>query len=290
MKRIAILGCENSHAKNFLGFIKNDKKYEDIEVVGVFSEDENAARALNEAFGVPILSSYGEAVGKIDGLMITARHGDRHYEYAKPYIASGIPMFIDKPITISESEALTLMRECRDFGVRLTGGSSCVHSEWVQSLKAARENNKDGATLGGLVRCPLSLKSVYGGFFFYAEHLVGITSEIFGSYPNSVKAFLNKNVLNVTFRYDDYDVTGVYTDENYSCYYAMRISEKHVDGREFPITADCYKTELDEFCSLLYGGEQKRSYRDFIAPVFVMNAINRSLTQNREVKVKKYEL
>ena len=90
--------------------------------------------------------------------------------------------------------------------------------------------------------------------------------------------------------YDDYDVTGVYTDENYSCYYAMRISEKHVDGREFPITADCYKTELDEFCSLLYGGEQKISYRDFIAPVFVMNAINRSLTQNREVKVKKYEL
>lgn len=292
MKRIAILGCENSHANTFLGFIKNNEKYRNVEVVGVYSHDETASHKLNETFGVPVLASYDEAVGKVDGLIVTARHGDNHYKYAKPYIDSGIPMFIDKPITINENEAIEFMQQCKAAGVKVTGGSSCVHNDWVQTLKKERENNVDGATLGGYVRCPISLKSPNGGFFFYAQHLVGVTSEIFGSYPKSVKAFLNDKKLTVIFRYENYDVTGLFCDENYSCYYAMRVSEHHVNGNEFPITGDspCFLAEFDEFYSLLCGGEQKISYKDFIAPVFVMNAINRSLADNCEVTVRGYEV
>ena len=103
MKKIAILGCENSHANTFLKFIKENKEFSDIEVIGVYSKDREASEKLRETFGVAILDDYTDAVGKIDGLVITARHGDDHYKYAKPYIASGIPMFIDKPITINEA-------------------------------------------------------------------------------------------------------------------------------------------------------------------------------------------
>ena len=39
MYKIAILGCENSHANSFLDFIIKDKLYTDIEVVGVYSDD-----------------------------------------------------------------------------------------------------------------------------------------------------------------------------------------------------------------------------------------------------------
>ena len=71
MKKIAILGCENSHANTFLGFIKDDVKYKDVEVVGVYSHDENASRKLNETFGVPVLSSYDDVVGRVDGIIVT---------------------------------------------------------------------------------------------------------------------------------------------------------------------------------------------------------------------------
>ena len=84
MKKIAILGCENSHANSFLDFILNNEKYKDIEVVGVYSNEPEASKKLNEKFGVNILENYTDAVGKIDGLIITARHGDLHYEYSKP--------------------------------------------------------------------------------------------------------------------------------------------------------------------------------------------------------------
>ena len=81
MYRIAILGCENSHADAFLKLIITEKLYTDIEVVGVFSEDAEAAAKLNEKYGVYVGASYDEFVGKVDGLMITARHGANHYKY-----------------------------------------------------------------------------------------------------------------------------------------------------------------------------------------------------------------
>ena len=117
MKKIAILGCENSHADAFLKAIRENEEFGNIEVVGVYSVELEEAQKLQEKYGVAILSDYADAVGKVDGVVITARHGDNHYKYAKPYIESGIPMFIDKPITNSEEEAVTFMRALRDGGV-----------------------------------------------------------------------------------------------------------------------------------------------------------------------------
>lgn len=291
MKKIVILGCENSHADTFLDFIKNDPKYSDVEVVGVHSEDEGAADKLKEKFGVKVLSSYDEAVGKVDGVIITARRGGDHYRFAKPYIASGVPMFIDKPVTISEAEAIEMVKDFEKNGVRMTGGSSCVHVDFVRELKRDRETDFGGKTLGGFVRCPVSLNNDYGGFYFYCEHLIGITSTIFGFYPESVKAFENDGKITVVFRYKDYDVTGLFVDGNY-IYYAMRCSVDGVQGSEFPITGEspCFRAEFDEFYDLLNGGKQKKSYSDFIAPVFVMNAVKRSMDGGKEEKVIKFEL
>ncbi len=291
MKKIVILGCENSHADTFLGFIKNDPKFADLEVSGVYSDEEAAAKKLAEKYGVKIMNSFDEAVGKVDGVVVTARHGDNHYKYAAPYIKTGVPMFIDKPISVSEVDALRLVRECKAAGVKLTGGSTCVHDEFVQKLKREREENFNGKTLSGFVRCPVNLKNNYGDFFFYSEHLVGILSTIFGFYPESVKAYENGGAITVVFRYKDYDVTGLYVDKN-NLYYAMRVAENGVHGEELSITENnpCFKIEFSEFYGLLNGKEQRRSYEDFIAPVFVLNAIKKSLDAGEEIRVEKFEI
>jgi hypothetical protein len=43
--------------------------------------------------------------------------------------------------------------------------------------------------------------------------------------------------------------------------------------------------EFDEFCDLLRGGEQKQPYSEFIAPVAVLCAIDRSLASGKEESV-----
>lgn len=285
MYKVAILGCENSHANAFIDIVYNKKLVDNVEFVGVFSDELEAMKKLNEKYGVPMMERYDELVGKIDGLIITARHGDNHYKYAKPYIESGIPMFIDKPITITEAEAVEFMNDLKAHNVKITGGSSCVHAEGVTGLKAQIDSGEYGPVFGGFVRAPIHMENAYGGYFFYAQHLVQIMSAIFGYYPKSVKGYRNGKVYTFIVRYENYDITAEYVDGR--AFYAATASlEKAVLGGEFPLTNDnSYTPEFMEFYGILTGGTQPQSYREFIAPVYVMNAMNRSLESGNEEAV-----
>lgn len=292
MKRIAILGCENSHADTFLEFVRDKKEFRDIEVVGIYSDETEVAQKLAKTFGVPVLENYADAVGKIDALVITARHGDNHYKYAKPYIASGVPMFVDKPVTISEEEAIVFMRELKAGGIRVCGGSSLKQDPNVRALKADAEADVNGATVGGFVRAPYEAENEYGGFHFYSQHLVEMVSEIFGRFPKSVTARKTGKQISVMFHYDAYDVAGLYVDCSYK-YFVSRAAMKGTTAYEIviPKVADEWFTrEFQEISGLMDGKAQSLSYEEFIAPVFVMNAISRSMESGREEPVNKFEI
>lgn len=289
MKRIAILGCENSHANAFLKFIREQEKFSDVEVVGVYSNDPEASLKLKEKFDVPVLEDYADAVGKIDGLVITARHGDNHYKYAKPYLESGIPMFIDKPITISEEEAVEFMRALKAKGTRISGGSSLKQDELVARLRADALAEEGGKTLGGYVRAPFNADNPYGGFYFYTQHLVEMVCEIFGRFPLSVSAKQNGQQIHVLFHYESYDCVGLFCNKN-NVYYASRMSEKGTTSYDVLMSDDWFLREFDEFYGLLEGKPQTATYEEFISPVFIMNAIERSLNSGCEEAVRPFEV
>ncbi len=299
MKKIVILGCENSHADLFLSFIQANKKFSDVQVLGVYSEERAAAEALKEKYGVPVMDSYDQFVNEADGVINTARHGDNHYKYVAPYLKKGIPMFIDKPITITEGDALKLISEAKEHGVKLTGGSCLRHDGFVQEIKRDVLGEVDGKTHGGLVRAPLSSNNPNGGFFFYVQHLVEMLMEAFGRYPKSVKAFKTNNPkkfengddLTVVVRYDTYDIVALGGELVFD-YHISRCSDNKVKGFSFQVGYDrpCFFEEFDEFYDMLNGAESTIGYKDFIAPVFVMNAIKKSLDSGKEVPVAIYQV
>ena len=290
MKKIVILGCENSHATKFLSFLTTEERFADIKVIGVYSEETEAAEKLNAEFGVPVMASYDAAVGQVDGVIITARHGAKHYEYAKPYIPSGVPMFIDKPITADADEAVTFMRELRAAGVRVTGGSSLRIAPEVQAVAEEARAEVGGKTVGGVVRAPLDPDPAYGGFWFYSQHLVEMIGEIFGRYPKSVRALTKEKQTEVLFRYEDYDVMGQFSQKSWQ-YFVSRFAETKTNACDVTSRgAVWFPIELDLFASLLAGGEQQVSYEDFIAPVFVIDAIIRAIESGEEEAVRGYEI
>jgi len=289
MKRVAILGCENSHANKFLAEIRDNPAYSDYEVVGIYSNEDEAAKKLSDEFGVPVLDSYDAAVGKVDGLIITARDGKYHYEYAKPYIESGIPMFIDKPITADPDEAVEFMRALRDGGIRICGGSSLCHADTVIAQRESVLAEKDGKTMGGVVRAPLKSDSPHSGIYFYAPHLVEMVCTIYGKYPKSLKAFRVDRQVTVVFRYDSYDVVGIFTDHSFK-YYAARFSEGGSEGEVVKVSSYMFEREFSEFDALMNGEAQTVSYDDFISSVFIIDAISKSLESGEEVAVQKYKV
>jgi predicted dehydrogenase len=292
MYKIAILGCENSHANKFLDFVignKNTPKiYSDIEVLGVFSEDRAAAEKLRDIYGVKVADSYDEFVGKVDGIIVTARHGDNHYKYAMPYLDSGIPMFIDKPITVSEEDALALREALIKNKIKYSGGSICKYPRPILELAKIVKEGTAGKVYGGMLRAPVNMNNPYGGFFFYSQHLAQVMTTMFGCYPKSVKMYKNGKIYTGVVRYEEYDVNISFVEENYV--YSVGIScEKKFLADEYNFDG-CFVSEFNEFYTILKGGEQPHSYKDLVAPVFILNAINRSLLSGNEEVVNTYEI
>ena len=287
MYKIAILGCENSHANSFLKHVQETDYKEKIEFVGVYSNEEEAAQKLHDEFGVYVAKSYDEFVGKVDAIIVTARHGDNHYKYAKPYIKSGIPMFIDKPITCSEEDANAFMDELIENNVPVFGGSVCVYTDHVQSLKKAVQEETYGKVMGGFLRAPLVADSPYGGFYFYSQHLAQITMEIFGNYPHSVIATNNGKHIDCILKYEGKNVHLCFTDDVWTFYAGINCVDKVVgDMFDWQVA---FSKEFDAFYALVSERKMVQSYKDFFAPVYVLNAIERALKSGKEEKINRYE-
>lgn len=288
MYKVAILGCENSHADAFLAAVYEKKVVEDIEFVGVYSEDEDAANKLHDRFGVYVAKNYDEFVGKIDGLIVTARHGNNHYKYAKPYIESGIPMFIDKPITHSEEDAQAFMEELKKRQVPALGGSMVVFSEGLEQLKVSLKSEENGKVIGGYLRMPVQKTSPYGDFHFYSQHGVQCMLEVFGMNPRSVQVFERGITYTCVVRYDDFDVTLFYSEMSQTFYQAIQFDKKMI-GTELDLEG-CAEKEFMEFHNLLVTHRQRASYEELFAPVYVINAMDRAIKSGKEELIVKYEV
>lgn len=285
MFKVAILGCENSHAGEFVKAIREQHVADDVEFVGAFSENEEAAKKFNERFGIPIVDSYDAFVGKIDGVIVVARHGDNHYKYAKPYIKSGIPMFIDKPITIDEDEAIKFMKELKANGNKVVGGSVCIHADIVKELAALAKDEANGKVIGGFIRTPVSTENAFGGFMFYSQHMVQVMCDIFGYDPRSVNVFKNGPIITCVVHYETKDVILEYT-EGMNYYYASVSFDNDFKGAKYDVTHEMFGLEFLEFYKLLKGEEQRDSYEDFIKPVFILRSIERALSSGKEEPIR----
>ncbi len=283
MFKIAILGCENSHANSFLGQLR-DGRHPDMTVVGVYSDEETPCQKLHDQFGVYVMKSYDELVGQVDGIMVTARHGDNHYKYAKPYLASGIPMFIDKPITCNGEEAVEFMREAKKYNVRLCGGSSCKYLPGVVQMAKDIKDGVYGTVRGGNVCAPLQMSSPYGGFYFYSQHLVQTMTTIFGNDVLAVSALPVGNEMGIIAEYKDYPITGSFTSEGWY-YHAAVYGGKELKAEKFNFDSVPFECELDDMYALLCGEAMKETYDDFIRPVFILNALEASMKSGRRETV-----
>lgn len=285
MFKIALLGVENSHANSFLTFIKNGE-YPDVEVKGIYSYDTEVTKKLNEEYSVPVMDNYDSLVGQVDGIVVTARHGSNHYKYAKPYIEAGIPMFIDKPITSDTKEAKKFMAECKKYGVKVTGGSMLKHSDDVKEAKKIVEESKTDeklSVIGGLVCAPIALNSMYDGFWFYSQHLVETLGTVFGYDVKSVFASQNGEKVNVIFRYADFDVLGNYC-HGANVYHVDVIRKSGLESKRIDLNGAA-KKEFEEFYQLLKGEEMTMTYEDFIKPVYIIDAVIRSMENGAFVEV-----
>ena len=118
--------------------------------------------------------------------------------------------------------------------------------------------------------------SPYGGYYFYGQHLIDIATRIFGEGILRVQSEQQAGSLNVTLAYDKFSVQGAYIASG-SNFYAAVYGKQGVCHKELIFNSDSFRSEMDDMLELLQGNSMKKSYESFILPVFVLNAVQRSL-------------
>ena len=287
--RIGIVGTENSHADAFCKFFNQPDEngnlaYPDCHVTLVYGNYPEAnERLVRECGADAIAASVEEMVGAVDAVMVTARDGKFHADFARPFIEAGIPAFIDKPFTTDLAEAEALVRLAQEKGVPLVGGSSLKHADGIRELKALRASL--GSTVkGGSMFAPLSMVNEYSGFWFYSSHLAEMCMEVFGWQPERVVATENHGSVYATVHYADFAVSCCFMDGCGDCYagsiFAEKTTHRTVDLK------DIFRRECDSFVDMLHTGKMSYSYEELVAPVAFLAAVKESYETGKPVEIK----
>lgn len=290
MIKLAILGSENSHCCNFASVLapKDGKKiFEDIELIGVYGDPNEPGvaegnAAIKEKTACTVFAEDKDAfLDEADAVMVTARNGAHHLKYAENYIKKGIPVWIDKPITRSVDDIKRLVALADEYGAVLSGGSSLEHLETVKKFAALAAENKE-SICGGHVSAPVNMDNPYGGFWFYTQHLIAMITTVFGIGMKSVRAIKNSKGVNAIYSYGDFAVTAFF-GSNYSI--TLYTVNDVATTEAVSLPADYYMPELKTFYEVIKSGKPDKSRREYIAPVYILDATVKAYETDSEIMI-----
>jgi hypothetical protein len=134
--------------------------------------------------GVEIVDSIDELLKKVDVVMIESVDGRPHLAQAKPVIAAGKPLFIDKPMAGSLADGIEIFRLAKEKNVPCFSSSSLRFSAGFQAVR-----NKT-SPFGDVKNCtawgPLSIEPHHPDLFYYGIHGVETLFTIMGPGCKSV--------------------------------------------------------------------------------------------------------
>lgn len=135
-------------------------------------------KTFREELGLPTVARPEEMIGKIDGVLIESVDGSVHLERARPFLAAGIPTYIDKPFTCSSKDARELIKLAAEKKAPLFTASSLRYAPELVQFK--NSENMTGAVVGCDAYSPANLHPRNPGFFHYGIHGVETLYAVMG--------------------------------------------------------------------------------------------------------------
>lgn len=82
----------------------------EAQVTHVWAQDKGIASHIAKAALIDnVVDHYTDMIGKVDGVLLARDDAETHYEFAAPFLNAGIPIYIDKPLALSVTEAQQLI-------------------------------------------------------------------------------------------------------------------------------------------------------------------------------------
>jgi len=224
VRRLGMIGLDTSHVPAFTKLfnqeLADDPRLGGLRVVaGVkggnpdfpLSRDriEGFTREV-EQLGVRIVPSIAELLPLVDGVLLQSVDGNQHLEQARPVLEAGLPVFIDKPLAASLSDAREIARLAEQRNVPWFTASS---SRFTAGYPELRNNPAIGEILGCDTYSQSRGAPGHPDLFWYAIHGIDLLYSQMGPGCQRVTALQTP--------YTE-QVTGVWRDGRVGCYRSIR--------------------------------------------------------------------
>jgi virulence factor len=152
-------------------------------------------------YGVEILDSPDQLLGRVDAVMVESVDGSVHLARAMPFVEAGLPLFVDKPFTTSVADARQLVDAAHSRGIPLTSASALRYCPEVLAVQARAAEL--GPVHGVDAYTPGSLHPRNPGLFHYGVHGVETVYALMGTGCQSVRCVHEEGVDLVVGRWTD---------------------------------------------------------------------------------------
>jgi len=235
-------------------------------------------------WGVEIVKSREEMIGKVDGVLIESNQGSQHLKHAELFMKAGIPCYIDKPFANSADDALAIAKLAQENNVPFFSSSSLRYAPEVVAAKAEL-----GTIFGADAWSPASLHEASPGLAHYGIHGVEILFALMGAGCQAVSCAFSEEIGEVnTARWSDGRVgvmRGTRKGAHDYGFVAWGESEVRRSGVD---AAYIYRELVKEFVELFATGKSPIDPNETIEIVCFMDAALESSKQSGEwVELKK---
>ncbi len=167
--RAGMIGCDTSHATAFTRLLNASTNDVDhlcggVQVVAALPESSDDIASSRDRLGkfteelrsldVEMVDSIDQLLERVDVVMILSVDGRKHLEQARKVIEAGKPVYIDKPMAASLSDAVQIFELASKNNVPIF---SCSGLRYTPGIRDASSN----AELGGVVGCVAYSPSPY---------------------------------------------------------------------------------------------------------------------------------
>src|SRR5262249_28095282 len=132
--------------------------------------------------GVEIVGSIDDLLGKVDVVLLETNDGRPHLEQVLPVLKAGKPVFIDKPIAGSLTDAVAIFEAGKKYKVPLFSSSSLRYAQGAQEIRGG----KIGEVKGCDAYSPCALEATHPDLFWYGIHGVESLFTVMGTGCESV--------------------------------------------------------------------------------------------------------
>ena len=278
--RIGLVGTDSSHAEQFLQFLNRDNRHAGSRVVALSAGTSERMISLARFYDVPMIFSAPEdLLGKVDAVIVGARHGSIHRAHAQPFLKPGLAVFVDKPLCLNVDDAVAMCDQAEKTGALLTSASAL---RWQPEMARFRALGAGATGKRALeVTGTFYPQSEYGGAFFYGIHSAEIALELAGPHFRGVRVSrADKRTIEVNFDCDTATVRLllVTPDPGAESWFGVTMSR---DGgqasQQITLPDDYMAPVLDRFMTMATTGKMPLTREELVAPIALLAEIEAQL-------------